>query len=305
MNHIENIDHIIARSTGWIVPSKKMPSYQTYRLHWKKLFMKLYAQFDITVPKGIDKEYLKTSLIVDGYSAFFRTIGKDYVQTCRVHDINEYNKPKYCNVVNRFFDLQDMEIGNHCELIHGLPYGLTVADFINYIACKMTLLDTGIDMSIINSRLQYAVGVRDTASEQTVLSLAEKAIKGEPLVCVDSHICENKTDHAEGWQVFERKNMPYILTNQLDDFATLESMFDEWIGIQTTPEKRERVQSAEVEAYNDGNDWLKQLFLATTKECFEKVKEHYNVTFEIKWKGDESNVIREPENDNPRNTGNG
>lgn len=286
INHIENIDSIIGRSIGWIAPSKKIPSYQTYRLHWKKLYMKLYSRISIECPNGIDEDYVKTALIVDGYSAVFKTFSGLHYQTCTVHEHNEYNKPLKVNVVNRFYDITGMKIGKDCILVHALPYGLTISDFINYIACKMTMLDTGIDMSIINSRLQYAVGVRDKASEQTIISLAEKAMAGEPLVCVDSHICENKTDHAEGWQVFERKNMPYLLTDQLADYATLEQMFDTWIGINSTPEKKERVQGAEVEAFNSGNDWLKQLFIETTTACFENVKKAYGVEFRLKWRGD-------------------
>ena len=144
-----------------------------------------------------------------------------------------------------------LEIGKECELLQLTPDYFGVWDIITYYAEKLSLLDNAINMSLINNKFAFFMGVRNKQAGQAVKKMIDMVNRGDPAIVYDAKLLNDPTDKEAPWQFLERKNLKesYLTTDQLRDFQTILNDFDCEIGIPTVPyEKKERMVTDEAQS---------------------------------------------------------
>lgn len=264
---------------------------------WERaLFQRACSTIIINTPKeweGNVRDFLYYSLFRYGFVA----VSKDteyglYFNPCTLNGFNLYYQPVRANIANPAFnDSKELIIGKECELLRLTPDYMGIWDIIGYYAEKLAALDNAINMSIINNKMAYILGVRNKTAGIVIQKMLDKINKGEPAVVVDTKLLNDPTDKAEPWQFLERTNLKssYLTTDQLMDFQTILNNFDAEVGIPTVPyQKKERMVTSEAESRQIDATSRSVIWFDTLNSSLEKIKELYpefDMTIELRYEG--------------------
>ena len=224
---------------------------------WERsLFQRAMSVIDIKVPEewsGSIKDFLYYCLFRWGNVAVFdiAETGLAFSPGC-LKGYNFYYQPTGYVIANPALKKSlDLEIGKDCAIIKISPDYLGIWDIIVYYAEKLSLLDSAINMSIMNNKLAWVIGARNKSFAQTIKKIFDKIMRGDPLVVFDAKMQDDPQTKKEPWQFLERTNIKnsYITTDQLQDFQTIINNFDAEIGIPTIPyQKKERLVTTEADS---------------------------------------------------------
>ena len=142
------------------------------------------------------------------------------------------------------------------------------------------MLDSAINMSIVNSKLAWILGARNKSIAQTIKKIFDKVSRGDPLVIYDAKMQDDPATKKEPWQFLERTNIKnsYITTDQLQDFQTLLNNFDSEIGIPTIPyQKKERMVTSEADSRIIDSTSRSIVWKNTLDECFKLVNDMFGL----------------------------
>lgn len=239
------------------VPSNiKYINTQVYNYWERSLFQRAVSVITLNVPdewEGNVKDFLYWCLFRFGHVGVFRTNKFGTVfnpGTFKGFDF--YYQPTDYLISNPALKKSlELKIGTDCELIKLTPDFRGIWDIISYHAEKLALLDSAINMSILNSKMPWILGAKNKAVANTLKKIYDKITRGDPLVIYDSKLANDPVSKEEPWQFLERKNVKdaYLTTDQLQDFQTVLNNFDCEIGIPTIPyQKKERLVTTEADS---------------------------------------------------------
>lgn len=250
----------INAGAGMCSPSEvKYFNNRTFWFWERALFQRAQSVLDIKVPEaweGSVKDFLYYCLFRFGKVVVSKNNIRGYFfNPCTLSGFDFYYQPTKALINNPAMETtgekNELAIGSECEILKLTPDYLGIWDIIEYYACKLSLLDNAINMSLINNKFAFLLGVRNKQAGAAVKKMLDLINKGEPAVVYDSKLLNDPTDKAEPWQFLERKDLKssYLTTDQLRDFQTLLNNFDCEIGIPTVPyEKKERMVASEAES---------------------------------------------------------
>lgn len=198
------------------------------------------------------------------------------------------------------------KIHKECEIIKLTPDYQGIWDIINYYAMLLAALDSGINMSIVNSKFAWLLGAKNKPAAEALKKAIDKINSGEPAVVLDSSLLlqQDNQSKEEAWSFLERSNLKqsYLTTDQLMDRQTLLSAFDAEIGINSLPyNKKERLVTAEAESRGQDSTARLDVWKATLDSSLELVNKMFNIkiTAELTNEGGEEDATSE--NDADRN----
>lgn len=252
MNY-EKINNI---NSLYIPSNTKYVNTQVFNFWERSLFQRAISVININVPEeweGNVKDFLYFCLFRFGHVGVFRTneLGTVFNPgTFKGFDF--YYQPTNYLIANPSLNKSlDLKIGTECELIKLTPDYRGIWDIISYHAEKLSLLDSSINMSIINSKFAWILGAKNKAVANTLKKIFDKVNRGDPLVIYDAKLANDPVSKEEPWQFLERKYVKdsYLTTEQLQNFQTILNNFDCEIGIPTIPyEKKERMVTTEADS---------------------------------------------------------
>lgn len=303
------------RAEGTYVPSSVHNANNATFAFWQRaLFQRAISTLDISVPdkwRGEVRDFFLYCLFSYGYVAVFNRpeTGLSFMPGT-IYGFDFYYQPTrfvYANPAVTGNEKTDLEIGTECALIKLTPDYRSAFDIINYFAEKLSLLDTSINLSIINSRFGYLLGAKNKSAAGAIKKIFDKLNSGQPAVVYDERILDDRPGQSkEGtpFQFIDRKDLKagYITTDQLNDFQTLLNRFDAEIGIPTNPvEKKERMNSLELmplDTISRSVTWFETLesSIEVARELFPELSE---LTVALRWRdlaqqeGGEANVTGE------------
>lgn len=199
------------------------------------------------------------------------------------------------------------KIHENCEIIKLTPDYRGIWDIICYYAMLLSALDSGINMSIVNSKFAWLLGAKNKAAAESLKKAIDKINSGEPAVVLDSSLLQQDPQSKdEPWSFLERTNIKnsYLTTDQLMDRSTLMSSFDAEIGIRSLPyNKKERLVTAEAESREQDSTARLMVWKATLDSSLELVNSMFdtNIKAELTYEGGEDLVSGQ--NDIDRNGG--
>lgn len=163
---------------------------------------------------------------------------------------------------------------------------------INVYAEKLASVDGAIDSNLINTRFGYIVEAENKAQAETIKDAFSRISIGEPLVVVKEGVL---TTGAQGINAFFNNVGNTFIVDRLQDAKrSIMNEFLTTIGINNAnTDKRERLNSDEVNANNEELHYNIEEFNSNLKRCCDKVNAMFpsiNLSIELKEEVEEDAV---------------
>ena len=262
--------------------------------YWtQSLYERLTALINIKgLPDGSNGTYpwdvdaLKYGLFYIGFMAVFRSRTYGVVpQPATLTGYGLQYQPTGAVINTPYFQFtKPLTIGRDCELIKLTPNYTSVMPIVAKYAAELKEIDTSIKASARNSRFAYALIADGDASARTLKAIREKIINGDDVI-IDQKLTRKKgAEEALPWYEFDRDlKQNYILGDLLEDRRhTLVDFYRE-IGVRMLDDKKERMNSREVDAGNAETFIRSEVWAETLKTSIAKVNKMYgtNISIEI------------------------
>lgn len=287
---------------GHIQPSMmKYCNSVTYAYWQRSLYQRAISTIEFKgLPdtwEGAVKDFFYWCIFSYGYVGVFDTekFGLSF-QPGALYGFDFYYQPTELIVANPKLN-QRFKIHEETELIRLCPDYRGIWDVISYYAMLLSVLDTGINMSIINNKFAWMIGAKNKAAAEAIKKAFDKINAGEPAVVVDSGLLMpvDAQSKEESYTWLERSNLKqsYLTTDQLMDRQTILSAFDAEIGIRSLPyNKKERLVTSEAESREQDSTARLMVWKATLDSSLELVNKMFgtNITVEVTYEGGEELV---------------
>lgn len=280
------------------IPSNIKLNSQIFNFWERSLFQRAMSIIDINVPdnwRGSVRDFLYYCLFRFGSVAvFYRAETGISFNPGNMYGYDFYYQPTNYLIANPTLDDSlDLKIHEDTEIIKLTPDYCGIWDIISYYAEKLSMLDSGINMSIINSKLAWIIGARNKSFAQTVKKIFDKINRGDPLVVYDAKMQDDPQTKKEPWQFLERSSIKnsYITSDLLQDFQTVLNDFDNQIGIPTVPyQKKERMVTYEAESRMMDGTSRAVVWKKTLDESFEMVNRMFDLDLSCELRFDPEDV---------------
>ena len=252
------------------------------------LLQKAMSVFKWTMPKQWDKDYFLYCLYCWGFIAVLNTPRYGVIpQGCGLKGYNVFYRPREVIVTNPLFYPRKSVIRTidvDCVLFKLQPDYGSIMDLINYYAEQMALCAEAKDVNLINSKLSYVFAAESKTAAESMKKLYDRIASGEPAVVVDKALISD--DGKAKWMPFEQNvGQNYIVSDILSDMRIIEAQFNTDIGIpNANTDKRERLNTDEVNANNVETATRCEMWLDSLKECCGKVKEMFGADVSVEWR---------------------
>ena len=218
-----------------------------YYRRW--MLRKVFAIFELSgVPEAWDLDYFWTHLFIDGGVCITDTdMGVLALQT-GWSGINVYNHPTECVIANPVLGSFRRTIGKDCVLLH-LQYDYNgIGYLLDRYSYLLAVCDEAISVNLMNSKVAAVFQAETKAQAESIKKAYDNISMGEPMVVLkDSALMSSRGNDVFFNHVKENfiaQDVEITKHMIINDFLTE-------IGIaNSNSDKRERVQSAEVDANN-------------------------------------------------------
>lgn len=300
-----NYMQLTAADNTYIPSMVKNRNNKTYAFWERALFQRAISVLEIKVPEEWEraKDFFDYCLFRYGFIgvAEEQKFGKIF-QPGTLNGFDFYYQPVNFIVSNPQLQ-KEYTIGKDCELIKLTPDFMGIWDIIGYYAEKLAILDSAINMSLINNKFAYILASKDKASGQAIKKIMDKINAGEPTVIYDMKLTNNNVDKEEPWQFLERGNLKesYLTTMQLEDFNTLLRNFDTEIGIPTIDAKKERMVTSEAETKVVDSTARCDIWYNTLVSSLKAVNDMFDLNITVKKKYDQEEGVEDGKDNIDRN----
>lgn len=229
---------------------------------------------EIKCPVDWDIDYMKETLIDYGYIAVSDSIAGVLPFKCAFTGYNYTTRPTGIIVSVPTMESFNATIGEDCELVFfERRYGNSFTNFqqiINVYAEKLASVDGAIDSNLINTRFGYIIEAETKAQAEAIKKSFDAISVGEPLVVVKSGTLSTQKN---GLNTFLNNVSNTFIVDRLQDAKrSIMNEFLTAIGINNAnTDKRERLNSDEVNANNDELEMNIKEFRRNLKKCCEKI----------------------------------
>ena len=280
------------------IPSNVKLNSQIFNFWERSLFQRAMSIIDIDVPeewRGSVKDFLYYCLFRFGSVAvFYRPETGISFNPGNLYGYDFYYQPTNYLIANPTLNESlDLKIHVDTEIIKLTPDFCGIWDIISYYSEKLSMLDSAINMSIINSKLAWIIGARNKSFAQTVKKIFDKINRGDPLVVYDAKMQDDPQTKKEPWQFLERTSIKnsYITSDLLTDFQTVLNDFDNQIGIPTVPyQKKERMVTYEAESRMMDGTSRAVVWKKTLDESFELVNAMFGLDLSCELRFDPEDI---------------
>lgn len=258
------------------------------RYFQKYLMQKAMSVFKWDLPESWDRTYFLYVLYCWGFLAVFRTDKYGVIpQGCGLKGYNIFYQPTNATICNPLLrGILEPRIDVDCTIIKLQPTYSGIMDIVSYYANLMSLVTEALGVNLLNSKLSYVFGASSKAQAESFKVLYDKMASGEPAVFVDKNLF--KDDGTPSWFTFSQNlKESYLGDELLLALRKIDNMFATDIGIpNANTEKRERLNSDEVNANNFETRSKCELWLDTLKEGIEKTNKMFDLSLAVDWRED-------------------
>lgn len=248
-------------------------------MYYNQLMRKIRSIIEIkNVPDTWDTSALKRDLFEYGYFCVydFAAYGILPVQ-CTLFGDGYNHRPTNVIITNHVLGDYEIKI-NDCVIVKIQNDFCGVTELAMRYAQRLANCDTSIDIALYNSRMSYLIGSESKQEADTIRKVYDKVTSGEPMVVIKKDIM------SKGF-TFATQNLKqnYIACDVMSTKTSIYNEFLSEIGINNSPEKKERLVTDEVNVNNDAIvnsvfEWYLNL-----KQAEKEINTKYGLNVEFKF----------------------
>ena len=275
--------------SGVRTPNPVKNNSEAFWFWFRCLYQRLCSIVEFKLPDDWNRarDYFEAILFSKGFMCVFndKEFGTVF-SNCTISGYDFYYQPTRALVTNPLMKTsRELRVGEDTSFIKLTNDFQGVLDLCAYFSEKLATIDGAVNMNLINSKFGYLIGAKNKAAARTIEQMFDRMNKGEPLVCFDKSIVDGLGDE-DPFVFIDRNSIKnsYITTDLLTDAQTIINQFDTEVGIKSTPEKRERLISSEVEASNDDTNARISLWRECLTNSIKEVNEMFGLDISFKFK---------------------
>lgn len=219
-----------------------------------RLFRRIMSIVDFDgIPKTWDVDFMKRVLFSRGYVAIIKTSEFGIIpMECTLTGYNVFYQPTTAVVANPYLnDKTRFVIGEDCALIKIQYNYMSVWPLLNRFATRFAMIESGIDVNLLNTKAAWVFDCDGSAQEQTARKIYSDITAGRPVVFTRVNNSPLNSDGKVGVTMLD-VNKTYITDKLYDAYRETEYAFLTEIGINNSNvDKKERVNTLEVQANDD------------------------------------------------------
>lgn len=247
-------------------------SYVYYR---RKLYQLIYSRFIFeNFPENWDIDYFRDVLFQEGLLSICKT---DLGVLCLrggYHGINVYEKPTNMIITNPVLGSIERTIGIDCEPVYFEYMNNkfnSVESIVKRYALLLAQIDCSLNVSLMNSRIAHFFTASDKNTLKSMQLAYDKVSNGEPSIFM---LKQSDYGDIESKPYFNNVKNAYIGNDILLTKQTIMNEFCTEIGLNNAnTDKRERLNTEEVNANNEQTYTLVNMWIDTINSCFDKARE--------------------------------
>lgn len=252
----------------------------TVDFYKRMLWTKLYSVFKFSLPDNWAENFFRFWLFHYGsisviYTEKFGWIAQPY----SVEEIDLYYNPKKIRVYNQFIkDPKVGIIGVNSGIIRLMDdyYGLD--SLITKYATQLAQTDRSIDVNLMNSNVTMLFETESKKEAEEVKEAYGRATSGDPLVVVNKNVMNGKTLTS----MLGNVKSNFIAQDLLTTRRGIMNAFLTEIGIKNANmDKRERLNSQEVEENNDETRAIVSVIYDNLKKCMTDINKISGLNLDV------------------------
>lgn len=238
----------------------------------RMLYTKLYSTLEFSLPSEWDLNYFRFWLFRYGSIAVIYT--KEYGWVCQpysIEELNIYYNPKVIRVYNQFItEVKRGVIGVNAGIIKCMDDYFGLDDIVTRYAEMLAQCDRSVNVNLMNSNVTAFFQAESKKQADEIKVAYEKATSGEPFVAVNKDIM-----NGDGLEpMFPGVATNFIADKLLEVRRGIINAFLTEVGIRNANyEKKERLNSQEVEENNDETRAVISVIYDNIKSCMDKINE--------------------------------
>lgn len=245
------------------------------------LYTKIYSTLDFTLPEGWKKNYFRFWLFHIGSIAVIYT--KEFGWICQPYSILEldlYYNPKIIQVYNQFVKTPKIgAVGVNSGIIKCMDDFFGLDDIVTRYATDLAQCDRSIEVNLMNSNVTAFFKAKSKKDADAIKEAYGQATTGKPFVVVNKEVMD---DEAIETMLPNIKNN-FIVNDLLQARRGILNAFLTEIGIRNANyDKRERLNSQEVNENNDETSAIISVIYDNIKKSMEQVNEVSGLGLDVK-----------------------
>lgn len=252
------------------------------RFFKRYLLQEAISRYKFTLPENWDFNYFTSVLFVIGFIFGFDKEPKFGLipQHGFVGGRNVQYQPYYATISNPLFGRGSYRliIGEECSIIKLQPDYCGLYDIVDYYGDLMALTAETIGVNIFNSKMSIAFAATNKAMAESYKKLYDSFGSGEPAVFADAKLFDDEGNLRYS-VIAQDVGGNFIADKLLDCLGAIRNKFLTDIGIpNANTDKRERLNSKEVNSNNIETASKAYLWLETMKDSFKKTREMFGLS---------------------------
>lgn len=244
------------------------------------LYTLLYSVFDFKIPSQWEMNYFRFWLLHFGSLGVIYTDDFGWVaQPYSIVKLNLYYNPKVIEVYNSFIKTPKVGIiGVNAGIIKCFDDYFGFDDIVSRYAEKLAQCDRSIDVSLMNANVTMLAEVENKKQAEEFKQAYGKATTGEPLVTINKDVLKEKGINT----LIPNVKNNFIAPDVLQAKRTILNEFLTFIGIKNANyDKKERLNSQEVNENNDQTSAIVTVVKDNIKRCCEMINDFSNLNLDV------------------------
>lgn len=233
--------------------------------------------FDISAPDYWDTDFLLDTLLLNGCFGIFENNSEPIAMNCQPFGVNMYYKPTNFNIANPVLGTFTKTIGVDGSLIYleedpmaGSTFR-TIRPLLTQYAYKLAACDKCIDMSLMNSGVTAIFSASSKKAAESFRAMYDEIAEGKPAAFVDEEL-GLASSNSRNLQYTPAKDNFVCDKVQIEKRCIIEEFLTA-IGVNNAnTDKRERLNSAEVNSNNEECYIATEVWSRNLKESIERTK---------------------------------
>ena len=258
--------------------------------HYKNIAINRYRWDNL--PEGIESRHIEERLFTHG-QVFFTQDPQDgfLALSCSPQHFNVYNDPLFVQVLGNAFS-KTYAIDEGVRILNN-DLALASQHHVDWFAKRMSHLESIMFQNLQQQRIPYVIATTKE-TELSVKLMMENVMNGDLSIYVDN---ERLKEMNSNINVLSTQT-PYLLDKLQQEKRELERELLEFLGINTTIEKKERLLVDETNANNDYITMNVNLGLKTRQLACDLINEKYGLNVSVVSTMNEIKSVQDIEDEN-------